>query len=39
MQGEHNYPFHKEKSDLDIPLKDGTDDMSYLSLLKVHLSN
>jgi len=38
MHGEHNYPFHKEKSDLDIPLKDGTDDMSYLSLLKVHLS-
>ena len=23
MHGEHNYPFHKEKSDLDIGLKDG----------------
>ena len=34
MHGEHNYPFHKEKSDLDIPLKDGTDDATYLSLLK-----
>lgn len=33
MHGEHNYPFHKEKSDLDIPLKDGTDDKVYLSLL------
>lgn len=34
MHGEHNYPFHKEKSDLDIPLKDGTDDNTYLSLLQ-----
>ncbi|MEP7141617.1 MAG: histone deacetylase [Ferruginibacter sp.] len=34
MHGEHNYPFHKEKSDLDIPLKNGTDDTIYLSLLK-----
>lgn len=34
MHGEHNYPFHKEQSDLDIPLKDGTDDDTYLSLLK-----
>lgn len=34
MHGAHNYPFHKEKSDLDIPLKDGTDDKTYLSLLK-----
>lgn len=37
MHGEHNYPFHKEKSDLDIPLKDGTDDNTYLSLLKATL--
>jgi acetoin utilization deacetylase AcuC-like enzyme len=37
MHGEHNYPFHKEKSDLDIPLKDGTDDPSYLGLLKTIL--
>ncbi|MCW3093978.1 MAG: Histone deacetylase [Ferruginibacter sp.] len=34
MHGDHNYPFHKEKSDLDIPLKDGTDDAVYLSILK-----
>lgn len=34
MHGEHNYPFHKEKSDLDIPLSDGTDDNTYLNLLK-----
>ncbi len=34
MHGEHNYPFHKEKSDLDIPLKDGTGDKEYLSLLQ-----
>ncbi|MEO6548910.1 MAG: histone deacetylase [Ferruginibacter sp.] len=34
MHGGHNYPFHKEKSDLDIPLKDGTDDTTYLSILK-----
>lgn len=34
MHGEHNYPFHKEKSDLDIPLKDGTDDATYHSLLE-----
>lgn len=33
MHGAHNYPFHKEKSDLDIPLKDGTDDAIYLSIL------
>jgi acetoin utilization deacetylase AcuC-like enzyme len=37
MHGEHNYPFHKEKSDLDIPLKDGADDKSYLGLLKTIL--
>jgi acetoin utilization deacetylase AcuC-like enzyme len=37
MHGKHNYPFHKEKSDLDIPLPDGTDDASYLSLLKSSL--
>lgn len=29
----HNYPFHKEKSDLDMPLPDGTDDNTYLRLL------
>ena len=34
MHGDHNYPFHKEKSDLDIALKDGTDDAIYLPLLE-----
>jgi acetoin utilization deacetylase AcuC-like enzyme len=34
MHGEHNYPFHKEISDLDIGLKDGTDDSVYLPLLE-----
>ena len=33
MHGEKNYPFHKEKSDLDIELKDGTDDVTYLGIL------
>jgi acetoin utilization deacetylase AcuC-like enzyme len=37
MHGEHNYPFHKERSDLDIPLKDGTDTSTYLSMLKEEL--
>ena len=34
MHGEHNYPFHKEKSDLDIPLKDGMGDDEYLAILE-----
>ncbi len=33
MHGAHNYPFHKEKSDLDIPLKDGIDSTTYLNIL------
>jgi acetoin utilization deacetylase AcuC-like enzyme len=33
MHGGHNYPFIKEKSDLDIPLADGIGDDAYLSLL------
>lgn len=33
MHGAHNYPFHKEKSDLDIPLIDGTNDETYLDAL------
>lgn len=33
MHGGHNYPFHKEQSDLDIPLADGTDETTYLSIL------
>jgi acetoin utilization deacetylase AcuC-like enzyme len=37
MHGRHNYPFHKERSDLDIPLEDGTNDATYLQLLREHL--
>lgn len=37
MHGAHNYPFHKEKSDLDIGLNDGTGDALYLSLLQSNL--
>lgn len=37
MHGAHNYPFHKEKSDLDVPLADGMDDANYLRLLTHHL--
>ncbi|MET1258198.1 histone deacetylase [Flagellimonas sp. DF-77] len=34
MHGRGNYPFKKEQSDLDIPLEKGTDDPTYLKLLK-----
>ena len=37
MHGAHNYPFHKEQSDLDIPLPDGIRDEEYLRLLTVNL--
>lgn len=37
MHGAHNYPFRKEKSDLDVPLPDGMQDDAYLSLLNDHL--
>lgn len=33
MHGAANYPFHKETSDLDIPLADGTDGKTYLAIL------
>jgi acetoin utilization deacetylase AcuC-like enzyme len=33
LHGEHNYPFHKEVSSLDVPLLDGTNDTTYLSIL------
>jgi acetoin utilization deacetylase AcuC-like enzyme len=39
MHGRKNYPLHKEQSDLDIELEDGTDDTTYLKLLKEHLSS
>ncbi|SDR75918.1 Acetoin utilization deacetylase AcuC [Gillisia sp. Hel1_33_143] len=34
MHGKNNYPFKKEKSDLDIELPDGTEDEEYLDILK-----
>lgn len=37
MHGAHNYPFHKERSDLDVPLTDGIGDTEYLDLLSTHL--
>ena len=37
MHGEGNYPFKKEQSNLDIPLPKGTDDKTYLSVLKENL--
>lgn len=37
MHGAHNYPFHKEQSDLDIGLKDGTNDALYLEILQTNL--
>lgn len=37
MHGKNNFPLHKEKSDLDIELEDGTDDKTYLKLLDTHL--
>jgi len=37
MHGRHNYPFHKERSDLDIDLEDGMDDAGYLALLESRL--
>jgi acetoin utilization deacetylase AcuC-like enzyme len=37
MHGRHNYPVHKELSNLDIPLEEGLEDEGYLSLLHGHL--
>lgn len=37
MHGRTNFPFHKEQSDLDIALEDGTGDEVYLHHLKTHL--
>jgi acetoin utilization deacetylase AcuC-like enzyme len=37
MHGAHNYPLHKEQSDLDIGVPDGTGDDEYLSKLSATL--
>lgn len=34
MHGARNYPHRKERSSLDLPLADGTDDATYLALLR-----
>lgn len=37
MHGTGNYPFHKERSRLDVALADGCDDDAYLAALDTHL--
>jgi len=37
VHGEHNFPFHKEQSDLDVGLPDGTGDERYLEALSSSL--
>ena len=37
IHGEKNYPFHKEKSDLDVGLPDGADDGAFLEALHMGL--
>ncbi|MBT8368924.1 MAG: histone deacetylase [Deltaproteobacteria bacterium] len=34
IHGKNNFPYHKEKSDLDVELADGTDDAAYLKALE-----
>lgn len=37
MHGEHNFPFRKQPSHLDLGLDDGTGDAEYLAALDAHL--
>jgi len=37
VHGAKNFPFHKEESDLDTPLPDGTGDAEFLATLEVGL--
>jgi len=37
MHGANNFPYRKERSDLDIPLPDGASDREYLDILKATL--
>jgi acetoin utilization deacetylase AcuC-like enzyme len=39
MHGDKNFPFRKERSDLDIPLADGVGDEEYLDILHKTLPN
>jgi acetoin utilization deacetylase AcuC-like enzyme len=34
IHGKNNFPYHKETSDLDVELADGTDDAAYLAALE-----
>lgn len=34
IHGKNNFPYHKETSDLDVELEDGTDDRTYLDALE-----
>lgn len=38
MHGKNNYPLHKEKSNTDVELENGTKDQEYLSKLKIELN-
>ncbi|MBB2144790.1 histone deacetylase [Pedobacter sp. LMG 31464] len=38
MHGDKNFPFRKERSDLDIPLEDGTNDETFLTKLQEALA-
>lgn len=38
IHGRNNFPFHKERSDLDVELPDGTADAEYLAALEVGLA-
>jgi acetoin utilization deacetylase AcuC-like enzyme len=38
IHGKNNFPYHKETSDLDIELADGTDDSAYLKALEKGLA-
>lgn len=37
MHGQHNFPFRKQRSSLDVGLEDGTSDAAYLDALYRHL--
>jgi acetoin utilization deacetylase AcuC-like enzyme len=37
IHGAKNFPFHKEQSDLDVELEDGTEDAAYLAALAAGL--
>jgi acetoin utilization deacetylase AcuC-like enzyme len=38
IHGKNNFPYHKETSDLDIALADGTDDGAYLNAIEKGLA-